>query len=174
METVGWHISVFLQQGGWVLWLIASVCLVLWVLILERLLYFFGQRRQDAQSFLALGAAFRQQNPSLEEPAYNRLWQWYKAHLLNQYQQLLEQGQRYIKLLVVICPLLGLLGTVTGMIQVFEALMVAGNMRAMANGVASATMPTMAGMVVALSGIYFRALIQQRTRIYLHELADQL
>ncbi|RDH42731.1 MotA/TolQ/ExbB proton channel family protein [Zooshikella ganghwensis] len=174
MEAIGWHIAVFFQQGGWVLWLIAGVCLILWGLIIERFLYFFWQRKLDAQSFLSLGSAFHQQYVGLDKPAYNRLWQWYKAHLLNQYQQLLEQGQRYIKLLVVICPLLGLLGTVTGMIQVFEALMVAGNMRAMANGVASATMPTMAGMVVALSGIYFRALIQQRTRIYLHELADQL
>jgi biopolymer transport protein ExbB len=51
--------------------------------------------------------------------------------------------------------MLGLLGTVTGMIEVFDvmALSGGGNTRAMASGVSKATIPTMAGMVAALSGI---------------------
>ena len=56
-----------------------------------------------------------------------------------------------------LCPLLGLLGTVLGMIGVFEVIAVSGNddAQAMARGVYRATIPTMAGLVVALTGIYF-------------------
>ena len=52
---------------------------------------------------------------------------------------------------------MGLLGTVTGMIEVFDVMAVAGggNARGMAGGVSKATLPTMAGMVAALSGMMF-------------------
>jgi biopolymer transport protein ExbB len=57
--------------------------------------------------------------------------------------------------LITVCPMLGLLGTVTGMIEVFDVMAIAGsgNTRAMASGVSKATIPTMAGMVAALSGM---------------------
>ena len=62
-----------------------------------------------------------------------------------------------IRMLVALCPLLGLLGTVLGMVGVFEVIAVSGNddAQAMARGVYRATIPTMAGLVVALTGIYF-------------------
>ena len=52
--------------------------------------------------------------------------------------------------------MLGLLGTVTGMIQVFDVLAITGggDAREMASGVSKATIPTMAGMVAALSGVF--------------------
>ena len=66
------------------------------------------------------------------------------------------KGLPMIQTLVALCPLLGLLGTVVGMITVFEAMAVSGsgNARAMAAGVSMATVPTMAGMVGALSGVF--------------------
>ena len=53
--------------------------------------------------------------------------------------------------------MIGLLGTVYGMIEVFEVLsfLGTGNPRAMSSGVAMATIPTMAGMVITLFGLYF-------------------
>ena len=61
-----------------------------------------------------------------------------------------------IQALVALCPLLGLMGTVTGMIEVFDVMAIAGsgNARSMASGVSKATIPTMAGMVGALSGVF--------------------
>ena len=61
-----------------------------------------------------------------------------------------------IKTTVSLAPLFGLLGTVTGMINVF-AIMAAtggGDARQMAAGVFSATIPTLSGMVVAISGVF--------------------
>ena len=68
----------------------------------------------------------------------------------------LKSSLPLIEALVVICPLLGLLGTVTGMIEVFYvmALTGGGDAKSMAGGVSKATIPTMAGMVGALSGIF--------------------
>ena len=53
------------------------------------------------------------------------------------------------------CPLFGLLGTVTGMIAVFDVMAFKGlgNPRLMAGGVSQATLPTMVSMVVALVGL---------------------
>ena len=60
----------------------------------------------------------------------------------------------FIKTLISLLPLLGLLGTVTGMVSVFEAMTYSGgNARSMAAGVSMATIPTMSGMVATLSGV---------------------
>ena len=66
-----------------------------------------------------------------------------------------------INALMAILPLLGLLGTVTGMIAVFDVMAFAGtgNARLMAAGVSKATIPTMSGLVAALSGLYFASWI---------------
>jgi biopolymer transport protein ExbB len=81
-----------------------------------------------------------------------------------------------IKMLIALCPLMGLLGTVTGMIHVFDIMAVTGtgNARAMASGVSQATIPTMAGMVVAIAGLYFSRYIEDRTDDETHHLADLL
>ena len=57
---------------------------------------------------------------------------------------------------MLLCPLLGLLGTVTGMIEVFNVMAVTGggDAKSMAGGVERSTIPTMAGMVSALSKAY--------------------
>ena len=88
----------------------------------------------------------------------------------------LEDGLAYIRVLVALCPLLGLLGTVTGMIEVFDVMAVAGsgNAKAMAGGVSKATIPTMAGMVAALSGLILSARLEQFAADEGERLADRL
>jgi biopolymer transport protein ExbB len=81
-----------------------------------------------------------------------------------------------IQTLVALCPLLGLLGTVTGMVEVFDVMAIAGsgNPRAMASGVSRAILPTMAGMVAALSGFILSVQLQRRADRAMHALEDQL
>jgi biopolymer transport protein ExbB len=87
----------------------------------------------------------------------------------NQYLQI-------IKTMVALCPLLGLMGTVTGMIEVFDVMAFSGsgNARSMASGVSKATIPTMAGMVGALSGVFLVTLLNQKVNREVEDLEDNL
>ena len=74
-----------------------------------------------------------------------------------------------IETCVALCPFFGLLGTVTGMIEVFNAMAVqGGNARSMAAGVSMATIPTMSGMIASLSGMvgttYLKRKVEFETR----------
>ena len=64
--------------------------------------------------------------------------------------------------LIALCPLLGLLGTVTGMIEVFDIMAITGtgNARAMASGIAKATLPTMTGLFISIVGFFLLTAIK--------------
>ena len=67
--------------------------------------------------------------------------------------------------------MIGLLGTVYGMIEVFEVLsfLGTGNPRAMSSGVAKATIPTMASMVITIFSLYFRQDLTGRIKKFTDE-----
>ena len=90
--------------------------------------------------------------------------------------ELLDKNMLTIKTLVAMCPLIGLLGTVTGMIGVFEVMAQqgTGNPRLMASGISMATIPTMAGMVAALSGVFFSSRLDAKVKIAKAKLIDSL
>ena len=96
--------------------------------------------------------------------------------MISEMNRTLAQGVSFIKTLVALCPLLGLLGTVTGMVTVFDIMAVVGtgNPRSMASGISMATIPTMAGMVVSISGIYFKTYLENKTKVELEKFADEL
>jgi biopolymer transport protein ExbB len=81
-----------------------------------------------------------------------------------------------IKTLVALCPLLGLLGTVTGMIEVFNIMAVTGggDAKSMAGGVSRSTVPTMAGMVAAISGLFANTYITRNAQRQSQFLEDNL
>lgn len=139
----------FLEAGGGVLWVILFAAILLWALILERLTYFRREFPAYTQQVIRDWRA-RKDYSSWSARQIRR-------QLVSEVQRLANRNVSAIKTIVALCPLLGLLGTVTGMIQVFDvmAALGTGNARAMASGIFKATIPTMAGMVVALSGIYF-------------------
>ncbi len=88
----------------------------------------------------------------------------------------LQRGLLIIKSLVALCPMLGLIGTVTGMIEVFDVMAIAGtgHIRGMAGGISKATLPTMAGMVAALSGLIFSAQLERFAKSARQRVADRL
>lgn len=138
----------FMETGGDVLWAILVVVFLMWVLMIERFWYFRTGHKKLVQQVIASWDA-REDTSS-----------WY-AHrireaLISQVSESLNSSVLLIKTLVALCPLLGLLGTVTGMISVFDVMAISGsgNARGMAAGVSRATLPTMAGMVAALAGLF--------------------
>src|SRR5690606_26850107 len=76
--------------------------------------------------------------------------------MISRMSEKITRNMDMIAALIAICPLMGLLGTVTGMIEVFSVLATSGggDAKQMAGGVSKATIPTMAGMVAALSGLF--------------------
>jgi len=141
-------VSRFMDMGGNVLWLIAILLLVMWTLIFERVTYFKIGWKKDAAKAIA----------TWEARPERKSWAAYQIRemLISQARMRINQYLPVIKTLVALCPLLGLLGTVTGMIEVFNIMAVTGggDAKSMAGGVSRATIPTMAGMVSALSGVF--------------------
>lgn len=161
-------IDSFLYVGGDVLWLIAGALLFVWTLIAERLLYFWRGHRRTLDRIRAVWSA-RSDHSS-----------WYarqiRRGLVSQARLELNHSLHLIRTLVAMCPLLGLLGTVTGMIEVFEVVALLGNEnpRAMAAGIYRATLPTMAGMVAALSALFFSVALQKYATRAARTMGDQL
>ncbi|MDT0634909.1 MotA/TolQ/ExbB proton channel family protein [Spectribacter hydrogenoxidans] len=158
----------FIDTGGDILWAILFVTVLLWTLILERLWFYrfvFPRRVCRWQEEWRA----RSDHSSWRARAIRRL-------IVSRANAQLRAGLPAIRNLIALCPLLGLLGTVTGMIQVFDVMALKGtsDARAMASGVSQATIPTMAGMVVALSGLYFGTRFPQRAARETRRLADRL
>lgn len=137
----------FLEMGGDVLLLIGLLVFVMWALILERVWYFRTEHKQQVSHALN---AWEARN---ERTSWNA--RQIRQAMISQVTGRMNSTLPFIKTCIAVCPLMGLLGTVTGMIEVFDvmALTGSGNVRSMASGVSKATIPTMAGMVAALSGI---------------------
>ena len=141
-------ISTFMTRGGPVLWVIAGLLLIKWSLVFERVWYLNTTHKQNVKTALATWNA-RSDTKSWSAHAIRNM-------MISRVSLDLKTTLPMIETLVVVCPLLGLMGTVTGMIEVFFVLSVTGggDAKSMAGGVSKATIPTMAGMVGALSGIF--------------------
>lgn len=158
----------FIATGGDVLYVVAFVLFVMWMLIIER--FWFITREYPAMREKIIA----------DWHARSDTTSWY-AHKIrdawvSQASTELNTRMNVIKTLVAMCPMVGLLGTVTGMIAVFEIMAVVGtgNPRMMAGGISMATIPTMAGMVAALSGVFVMSKLEAKVKAAVHELADSM
>jgi len=158
----------FLELGGPVLRIIGVVILVMWILILERLIFFRTALKGLIQE------AFVQWEARPERKSWHA--HQARARIVSQVKMSAEQSLPMIQTLVALCPLFGLMGTVTGMISVFEVMSFSGtsNARSMAAGVSRATIPTMAGMVGALSGVFLVTILTRSVKRNLAFLEDEM
>ena len=105
---------------------------------------------------------------------------WYSMRIRDQIiSEVSAETRKFIltiETMMQILPLLGLLGTVVGMIKVFDVMTFfgTGNARLMASGVSQATIPTMAGLVAAISGLYIANLLKRKAEDEINKIADQL
>ncbi|MEL7537644.1 MAG: MotA/TolQ/ExbB proton channel family protein [Pseudomonadota bacterium] len=168
IENVFLAIRDFMELGGPVLNFIAITIFLMWMLIIERVLFFNGGlRKLTAETQRAWEA-----RPERKSWNAHRI----REALVSRVAMASNESLSMIKTLVALCPLLGLLGTVTGMIKVFGVMAAAGsgNVRAMAAGVSQATIPTMAGMVGALSGVLMVTILVRRAEREVELLDDSL
>lgn len=161
-------IRAFIESGGPVLYGIAGLAFVMWTLVFERVWYFRFGLRGDVQATLA----------AWEGRAERQSWQARQVRrlLISRMRTRIESNLSLIKACVSLCPLLGLLGTVTGMVLVFHIMSTTGggDARSMASGVSRATIPTMAGMVAAISGVFANIYVTRIANRAMHHVEDSL
>jgi biopolymer transport protein ExbB len=158
----------FIELGGDVLYAIMLTLVLMWTLILERLWFFYRVHPLEVKDTIE----------AWETRADTASWyaKRIRDQLVSQTNVALKRNLGVVKALIAICPLLGLMGTVTGMVSVFDVMTFSGtgNARAMAAGVSKATVPTMAGMVAALSGLMFSVQIEKFVQNEQSRVADSL
>jgi biopolymer transport protein ExbB len=153
-------IARYMEMGGPVLWAIAGLAFVMWTLILERIWYYKTG---------ALKADLNLATSHWEARAERTSWYAHKVRekLISEVNGKVRANLPMVKTMVAAAPLFGLLGTVTGMINVFEVMAITGggDARQMAGGVFRATIPTLSGMVIAIAGVF--------ADTYLNRVADK-
>jgi biopolymer transport protein ExbB len=163
-ESVG----EFMDAGGGVLAVIFVAGLVMWFLIIERYWYFKRELPRQTREVLGQWQARRD----------HRSWasRNIRKQMISQLNLRMAVTLPVMRVMVPLAPLLGLLGTVAGMLEVFDAMALRGyaDARTMASGVSQAMTCTLAGLVVSISGLFFVPYFQSRVRIATELVGDAL
>lgn len=156
------------EAGGVVLVVLAVVAVLVFAMAMERWWYYRITWRLARRQLLRRWAA-RSDHVSWSARTLRHVWT--EALVAR-----LRKPLPWLKLLVALCPLLGLLGTVTGMISVFDSLSLSEThqARAMADGVGRATLPTLTGMAIAVVGLLFISRLEHVIRREDQRLHDRL
>lgn len=156
------------ELGGSVLLIIVALAVLIWTLVLERIAYLLWSWPRQRARALALWRQRPQRGA------------WYSRHfrtlLVARLNRSLRRNTELNRTLIRLSPLLGLLGTVLGMLEVFDAVAATGssNPRATAAGVSKATVTTLAGMVVAIAGLLATGILDRKLRVESGKLNDLL
>jgi biopolymer transport protein ExbB len=168
LKEAWFDILSFIDMGGPVLWAIMAVLFFMWLMIVERLWFYMIVFPRRKKKILA----------AWDQRADTSSWfaKRIREQMVSEANIALRSGLGVLDALVAISPLLGLFGTVYGMLNVFDIMAIEGtsNARAMAGGVAKATIPTMAGMIAALSGIFFTTYFKHKSNTETEHLEDSM
>jgi biopolymer transport protein ExbB len=168
----------YLLPGGIIMIPIVLISLWMWALIIERLFYIRRMRRGDINikeavevvrgrhlSFLSDGLRTRFVSRFIKDRVGQRDLD---RNIINQCamkeRPFLRRYLAVITVLAAVAPLLGLLGTVTGMITTFNVISVfgTGNAKAMAGGISEALITTQSGLLVAIPGLFMSNFLARR------------
>ena len=144
----------FFDRGGPVILILFLVAIVMITLLVERTIFFLNDLKKLSDDRV---------NEIKTCPSDNK-WVKNKVKVRNISILNSESSKNLLMIqgLIALCPLLGLLGTVTGMIEVFDIMAITGtgNARAMASGIARATLPTMTGLFISIVGLFLLTAIK--------------
>ena len=135
-------VFIFLETGGFMLAPLIILAFFMWLLIVERFISILFRIPSCEREY--------QRNPTTNKIEIDR-YLYSKSN-----ERLFRKNISLIKQFIVIAPLLGLLGTVTGMIEVFEVIKIHGseNIVLIGQGFSHATIPTMFGLTIAIFGFF--------------------
>jgi len=157
----------FMEMGGDVLYLIAIITFLMWTLIFERMWFFWTEHK----------TLVREATEKWEGRTERTSWSAHQVReaMISDASDRITGSLPIIQTCVALCPLFGLLGTVTGMIAVFDAMATqGGNARSMAAGVSMATIPTMSGMIASLSGLVGATILRRKVDYEVELFEDHL
>jgi len=170
-----------IQQGGNVGYVIIALAIVALLLSMERLitLYIVGGK---------VNAQMKQSTPDTGNPL-GRVLMVHDANKdvdtetlnLRLEEAILKETPKlnariaFIKIISMVAPLLGLLGTVVGMILTFQAITLfgTGDPKTMAGGISQALMTTVMGLCVAIPTVLLHAIVQTRSNSIIHVLNER-
>jgi len=155
------------QLGGPVVIWIFVACVLMWAIVLERTWYFARQLPQESAALLA----------KWKVRTNKRTWasRAIRSAMISRLNQAMTRNLQVLRVLVPMCPLLGLIGTVSGMLSVFDSMAALGSAdaRSMATGVSEAMICTLTGLAVSISGLYPVYYFRRKARRETELLADR-
>ena len=169
LERLLWPVAAvsdLVAEGGpFVMWIF--LCgVVMWTLVIERYWYFSRVLPGEAAELLARWNARRDRES------------WHARSIRRAMISRLNAGMTanfpLLRVLVPLSPLLGLVGTVSGMLEVFDSMALRGSAdaRTMASGVSHAMICTLTGLAVSITGLYPVHYFESRARRQTELLAD--
>jgi biopolymer transport protein ExbB len=171
IESLLWPLGAvasLVDEGGPFVILIFLCGFVMWTLVIERACYFA----------LVLPLQAREALAAWQARAEHRSWcaRQIRRATISRVNTAMSANLVLLRVLVPLSPLLGLVGTVSGMLEVFDSMALRGSAdaRAMASGVSMAMICTLTGLMVSITGLYPVFYFQSRTRLETELLADKL
>tara|TARA_B110000003_G_scaffold270371_1_gene302719 strand:+ start:3973 stop:4464 length:492 start_codon:yes stop_codon:yes gene_type:complete len=154
--------SNFLYQGGPVVLILFFISIYLFVLIFAKFKHLFFDMHSIQDEY----------KENLANIKNDDLYLLNITSLKSDYKSIVKKDFYIIQTLIALCPILGLLGTVTGMIEVFDVVSFfgTGNARALASGITKATLPTMTGMAISIVGLLTYTVLNSKSQSIISEL----
>jgi biopolymer transport protein ExbB len=155
------------ELGGPVVNYIFLACVLMWSIVFERYWYYRKVLPGDTKRMLDQWAA----------RANRHSWTSHQVRraMISRLNAGMAANMQVLRVLVPMCPLLGLLGTVGGMLEVFDSMAARGSAdaRSMASGISEAMICTLSGLAVSITGLYPVYYFRRRMRHETELLADR-
>lgn len=171
-----------LHQGGLIGYIIMALGLIGAVIALWRFLVLIGvgakvsaqlkSAKANANNPLGRVLMVHEQNPTMDTETLELKL---SEAVLKEVPKL-ESWLGLLKIFATVAPLLGLLGTVTGMIVTFQAITIfgAGDPKAMAGGISTALVTTVQGLVVAIPMVLLHTIVSMRSKSIINTLEERV
>ena len=171
IEALLWPVGAvadLVDEGGPFVFWIFLCGFVMWTLVIERLWYFSRVLPAQAESTKRAWRA--------RDEHHSWCARQIRMGMISRLNSEMSAKLLLLRVLVPLSPLLGLVGTVSGMLEVFDSMALRGSAdaRAMASGVSHAMICTLTGLAISITGLYPVFYFQSRVRVETELLADEL